>query len=154
MSFIITNPPYSQLDKFIVKAKEVAIDKFAFLCKLTHLGGVERFNSEIFKDEYYPLTKIYLFTRQANIRFFNKNEEIKNLDILKLGKEKYAKKYDFFKKQIDYPYLREDGKYPAGMYYYVWLLWENMNMGFDIIKSDPPTFHWINNQKYILSSKD
>jgi hypothetical protein len=123
-NYIITNPPYSQLDKFIKKAKETATDKFAFLCKLTHLGGIDRLNNNVFKDENYPLTKVYLFVRQANLRFNTKYNP-------------------------DYIELREDGKYPAGMYYYCFLIFSKNNNNLLY-----PTFHWINNQKYILHKGD
>lgn len=161
-TYIITNPPYSKLDEFISKAKQVATDKFAFLCKLTHLGGVDRFNKGMFMDENYPLTKIYLFTRQSNLRFFNKKEETKK--ILKLMNNcvgssqmiKLEKKLNQINKQIDYPELRGDGKYPAGMYYYVWLVFENMNNIEPFAKYgiQAPILRWIDNNKYILRKKD
>jgi len=128
IDYIITNPPYSKLDKFITNAKEVAKEKFAFLCKLTHLGGVNRFRVETFTDENYPLTKIYLFTRQANIKFTNDEQE-------RRGYMPYIK-------------LRKDGKYPAGMYYFVWLIFEKNNTNKHLL--DGPIFNWINNDDYIL----
>ncbi len=149
-NYIITNPPYSVLDKFIIKAKTIATEKFAFLCKLTHLGGVERFTTGIFKDENYPLTKIYLFTRQSNLRFFDKNKELKILEDKFDGHNendnKIIRQIEILKKQIDYPYLREDGCYPAGMYYYCWLIWEKR----PIIRFCDPCLKWIDNNKYIL----
>jgi hypothetical protein len=129
VDYIITNPPYSKLDQFIVKAKQVATEKFAFLCKITHLGGVERFNSGIYSDPCYPLTKIYMFTRQANLNFNTKWNP-------------------------NYTELRDDGKYPAGMYYFCWLVWEKLKFESDFLGTDAPTFHWINNQEYILKNKD
>lgn len=171
--YIITNPPYSQLDKFIKKGKEVARIKFAFLCKITHLGSVKRFAEKTFLDPDYPLTKIYLFTRQANLRFFDKEKELNILEhrnrVLFLETIKsYCQKRKSILKQIDYPKIREDGKYPAGMYYYVWLVWENMkelrdNYCDDFITweemkkevdSSYPVFQWINNDKYILRKGD
>jgi len=131
--YIITNPPYKILDEFIIKAKEVAIEKFAFLCKLTHLGGIERFITGIFKDEIYPLTKIYLFTRQANIRFTNDEQESRGY--------------------MPYRELRDDGKYPAGMFYYCWLIWERKNIE-QYNRDKFPVLKWINNNKYILLKKD
>jgi hypothetical protein len=134
-NYIITNPPYSQLDKFIKKAKEIAIDKFAFLCKLTHLGGIDRLNNNVFKDENYPLTKVYLFVRQANLRFTNKKLEEKG----------------YFK----YRELREDGKYPAGMYYYCFLIWERSNKCYERqLLNFLPVLKWIDNNKYIVRKKD
>lgn len=134
--YIITNPPYKILNEFIVKAKQIAIYKFAFLCKLTHLGGVDRFNSGIFRDEHYPLTKIYLFTRQANIRFTNIEQE--------------ARGY------LPYRELRADGKYPAGMYYYCWLIWENIEKKYreSELFGNYPVLRWIDNNRYILKRGD
>lgn len=161
--YIITNPPYSQLDKFIAKAKQIAQIKFAFLCKITHLGSIKRFTEKTFLDPEYPLTRIYMFTRQANLRFFDKEKEIKKLSDMIDGHQetdlKYYKLIEKLKKQIDYPELREDGKYPAGMYYYCWLVWENINYKLSTIKEHGtcgpyPTFHWINNNKYILRKED
>lgn len=154
-NYIITNPPYSKLNQFIVKAKQVATEKFAFLCKITHLVGVDRFESQLFRDPNYPLTKIYMFTRQANLRFFDKKEELKAMNNAMQNPEelnpiKYCKKIKEIEKMIDYPELREDGRYPAGMYYYVWLIWEKMPN----VRFAHPNFRWINNQKYILSKKD
>lgn len=166
-NYIITNPPYSKLDKFIVKAKEIATDKFAFLCKLTHLGGVQRFTSGIFQDESCPLTKIYLFTRQANLRFFDRelelsalnkrlNQEINKSEINRTMINHIEKEIEKTEKKIHYPEIRSDGKYPAGMYYYCWLIWENMNNKYKGINNffKSPEFHWIDNNKYILSKKD
>jgi hypothetical protein len=128
--YIITNPPYTYLDKFIDKAKYIAIKKFAFLCKVTHLGSVRRFKDKTFIDNNYPLARIYMFTRQANLRFNTKWNP-------------------------DYIELREDGKYPAGMYYYVWLIFEaNPSFCPECGRPRNPTFHWINNDKYILRGKD
>jgi hypothetical protein len=119
--YIITNPPFSLWDEFIKKAKTVAIEKFAFLGRLEFLTGLKRFNENIYFDPEYPLTKIYLFVRKVNLSF---SEEA-------------------------YPKLREDGKYPAGMYHYAWFIFEKCN-GYEFIKNNIPVLKMINNNPYIL----
>jgi hypothetical protein len=60
---IITNPPFSLAYEFILKAKEVCTEKFAFLLPLSYLHGEKRYQN-IYKDDYFfPLHKIYVFTR-------------------------------------------------------------------------------------------
>lgn len=59
---IITNPPYSIAQKFILKAKEVARKKIIFLLPLSYLHGKKRFD-EIWTDKDFPLARIYVFTR-------------------------------------------------------------------------------------------
>lgn len=39
--YIITNPPYSQWDEFVAKAKQIARIKFAFLGRLEYLTGLK-----------------------------------------------------------------------------------------------------------------
>lgn len=124
--YIITNPPYSLWDQFVQKAKQIAIEKFAFLGRLEFLTGIKRFNEGLYFDPNYPLTKVYIFVRKVNLTFTN-----------------------------DYLELREDGKYPAGMYHYAWFIFESkyyfernfLPPKYTIIK-------WINNQKYILHKED
>ena len=121
--YIITNPPFSLWDEFVQKAKTVATGKFAFLGRLEFLTGISRFRNNLYSDPEYPLTKVYIFVRKVNLS--------------------YTK---------DYPSLREDGKYPAGMYHYAWFIFENrgklVNGWFS------PKIKWINNQKYILHKED
>ena len=59
---VITNPPYSLAQKFILKAKEVARKKIIFLLPLSYLHGKKRYD-EIWTDKYFPLARIYVFTR-------------------------------------------------------------------------------------------
>jgi len=59
---IITNPPFSLAFEFIIKAKEIATKKFAFLLPLSYLHGKKRFD-HIYQDKKYPLAKVYIFTR-------------------------------------------------------------------------------------------
>lgn len=127
--YIITNPPFSLWDEFVQKAKNVATEKFAFLGRLEFLTGISRFKNNLYTDPEYPLTKVYIFVRKVNLSY---NEK--------------------------YPCLREDGKYPAGMYHYAWLIFEKAPENKDYPNynwyANYPIFRWINNQKYILSSKD
>lgn len=44
--------------------------------------------------------------------------------------------------------VREDGKYHTGMIAYAWYIWERKT-----VKFIRPTIKWINNQKYVVSSK-
>jgi hypothetical protein len=118
--YIITNPPFSLWDEFIKKAKTIATEKFAFLGRLEFLTGLKRFNENIYSDPEYSLTKIYLFVRKVNLSF---SEE--------------------------YSCLREDGKYPAGMYHYAWFIFEKCK-GYEFIKNNIPIMKMINNNPYIL----
>jgi len=60
--YIITNPPFSIAYEFIVKAKQVAKKKFAFLLPLSYLHGKKRYD-DIYSDKDYSLKKVYVFTR-------------------------------------------------------------------------------------------
>ena len=59
---IITNPPYSKAQEFILKAKQVANKKIVFLLPLSYLHGKKRFDT-IWTDKDFPLAHIYVFTR-------------------------------------------------------------------------------------------
>jgi len=60
--YIITNPPFSIAQEFILKSKQVARKKFAFLLPLSYLHGKKRYD-EIYSDRNYGLKKVYVFTR-------------------------------------------------------------------------------------------
>jgi len=62
VQYIITNPPYSLANEFILHAKEVAKEKFAFLLPLTYLQGSYRYNN-IWMDIGFPLESIHVFNR-------------------------------------------------------------------------------------------
>jgi hypothetical protein len=155
-AYVISNPPYSKIDAFIAKTKKIAYNKFAFLCKVTHLGGVSRYLNNTFLDKDYPLTKIYMFTRQSNLRFNDKEKKLKELykrlNYDNVSALSIEKKINTIKTEFHYPCLREDGKYPAGMYYYVWLVWENLKYRDPYSKYgiQAPLFQWINNDDFIL----
>lgn len=59
---IITNPPFSLADEFILKAKEIARDRFAFLLPLSYLHGKRRYDT-IWTNKTFPLSRVYVFTR-------------------------------------------------------------------------------------------
>ena len=59
---IITNPPFSLAQEFILKAKEIANHKIIMLLPLSYLHGKKRFDT-IYKDKIFPLKKVYVFTR-------------------------------------------------------------------------------------------
>lgn len=61
--YIITNPPFSIANEFIIKAKEICTIKFAFLMKLNYLQGQWRYKNIFNKYDNFPLTKVYVFTR-------------------------------------------------------------------------------------------
>lgn len=150
--YIITNPPFSLWDEFVQKAKTIAAEKFAFLGRLEFLTGIKRFNDSLYFDSNYPLTRVYLFTRKVNLSFFDKAKEINNfIKNYRMGTDK--KKLKELQKKIDYPKLREDGKYPAGMYHYAWFIFENDGYR-KYAHNNFPILKWIDNQKYILHKDD
>lgn len=59
---VITNPPYSLAQDFILKAKKVAASKICFLLPLAYLHGKQRFDT-IYSDREFPLECVYVFTR-------------------------------------------------------------------------------------------
>jgi len=62
VDFIITNPPYSLANEFILHAKQVVRHKFAMLLPITYLQGSYRYN-HIWLDKQFPLEAIYVFNR-------------------------------------------------------------------------------------------
>ena len=61
---IITNPPYSLADEFVIKAKEVCRHKFAFLLRTNYLSGQTRYRKNVYKY----LETVYIFTRMSDLR--------------------------------------------------------------------------------------
>ena len=59
---IITNPPFSQAIEFIHHAQQRAKTKFCLLLPLNYLHGKQR-HEEVYKDNPYGLSKVYVFTR-------------------------------------------------------------------------------------------
>lgn len=62
--YIITNPPYSLADEFVMRAKEVYTDKFSFLLRTNFLSGYKRYRAGIFKG----LQFVDIFTRMPDLR--------------------------------------------------------------------------------------
>ena len=62
-SYIITNPPFSLANEFILKAFEVCTKKFAFLMPLVYLHGKWRYDNIYSKVNYFNLKHIHVFTR-------------------------------------------------------------------------------------------
>jgi len=64
--YIITNPPYSLANEFIIKCCECAEYKFALLLPLNYLQGQYRYD-KIYKKQYigdhFILSRVYVFTR-------------------------------------------------------------------------------------------
>jgi len=62
--YVITNPPFGkEADKFVLKAREVAKVKFAFLLRTNYLSGQARFESGVYKN----LKTVYVFTRMPDL---------------------------------------------------------------------------------------
>jgi hypothetical protein len=61
-SQIITNPPFSLTQEFIMKAKQVATQRFALLLPLNYLHGKTRYE-KIFRDSTFPLASVNVFIR-------------------------------------------------------------------------------------------
>ena len=60
--YILTNPPFSLAQEFILQAKRVAKIGFSFLLPLSYLHGKKRYD-EIWTDTIFPLSEIHVFTR-------------------------------------------------------------------------------------------
>jgi len=67
--YIITNPPFSQFDGFVIKAKEIAKEKFAFIGKTNFFGAEKRNRIGIWKNLKY----VYIFNRQVDYRYFRED---------------------------------------------------------------------------------
>lgn len=62
---IITNPPFSRLTEFMVRARDVGVRKVALLIPLTALSGAERFGSTY---QHFPPCSVYVFARRLPFR--------------------------------------------------------------------------------------
>ena len=60
--YLITNPPYSLANEFILKAKKVIKNKFAMLLPISYLHGQRRYK-DIWTDTTFPLCRVHIFTR-------------------------------------------------------------------------------------------
>jgi len=136
--YIITNPPFTLWDKFIEKSKKIAKKRFYLLGRIEFLTGIDRFNKSIYKWKSgvnnYICTRIFLFIRKGFLQFNTKNAPL-------------------------YTGLREDGCYPAGMLHYCWFEFMDFNEAYISFENSInflnfPIIKFINNQQYILSSKE
>lgn len=59
---IVTNPPFSIANLFVLKAKQVCRKKFAMLLPLTYLQGSFRLN-HVWNDVVFPLCYVYVLSR-------------------------------------------------------------------------------------------
>lgn len=62
VDYIITNPPYSLANEFILHAKEVVNYQFAMLLPITYLQGSWRYNN-IWNDKEFQLHSVSVFNR-------------------------------------------------------------------------------------------
>ncbi len=66
--YVITNPPYASLAmEFMLKAKQVATEKFALLLPLAYLHGQKRYE-QVYRDREFPLARVHVFTRYPDLR--------------------------------------------------------------------------------------
>lgn len=63
MGDIISNPPYTKVHEYILKALEIATGKVAMLLKIQFLESITRYN-KIFKQ--HPPTTIYIFVKRIS----------------------------------------------------------------------------------------
>jgi hypothetical protein len=61
--WIMTNPPFSLFDEFVIKAKQCS-DQFIFLAKTNFFGAYQRYEKGIWKN----LKSVYIFNRQVDYR--------------------------------------------------------------------------------------
>ena len=127
VDYIITNPPFSLAFEFIQKAKKIAMEKFAMLLPLSYLHGQKRYESKIFADSSYPLTKVYVFTRYPML-----SDTIRKDGKYTTGMQVYA--WYIWENNI----TMNGENY--GRYY--------INPGRE------PVIRWIDNNKYILNKND
>jgi hypothetical protein len=66
--YIITNPPFTLANQFILKAKKICKIKFAFLMKLNYLQGQWRYENIFSIKDKFPLVRIYIFTRMPTLK--------------------------------------------------------------------------------------
>lgn len=62
---IITNPPYSLAQKFVLTARLLATKKVAMLLKLTFLEGMAR--KKMFEATDFPLKAVYVFSKRVQM---------------------------------------------------------------------------------------
>lgn len=81
VDYIITNPPFSLFDKFVMKAKEVTKEKFCFIGKVNFFGAYQRQKNNIWKNLKY----VYIFNRQVDYRSLIRKDGLFNVGNLITG---------------------------------------------------------------------
>lgn len=64
-NYIITNPPFSLFDEFVMRAKEIAKEKIAFIGRVNYFGAYQRNNNGIWKH----LKEVHVFNRMVDYRY-------------------------------------------------------------------------------------
>ena len=59
---IVTNPPFSLADDFIIRAKQLSNKYIALLLPLSYLHGKSRYDN-IWTDNEFPLRSVHIYTR-------------------------------------------------------------------------------------------
>lgn len=62
--YIITNPPYSLADRFVLRAKELNPEKICFLLRTNYLSGQKRLKKGVFDG----LKNVFVFNRMPDLR--------------------------------------------------------------------------------------
>ena len=83
--YLITNPPYSKANQFIMKAKQIIKHRFCLLLPLNYLQGQWRYENIYKFVEKYPLERIYVFTRMPML-----SDTIRSDGKYKTGMQSYA----------------------------------------------------------------
>ena len=63
---VLTNPPFSAAQEFILRAKQVARQKVVLLLPLSYLHGKKRLD-KIWTDKEFPLSSVYAFSRYVDL---------------------------------------------------------------------------------------
>ncbi len=97
--YVITNPPYSLANDFILKCKKICQDQFALLLPLNYLHGQYRYEN-IYLDNEFKLKYVYVFTRYPML-----SNEIREDGKYNTGMQVYAW-YVWNKQYKDEPIIR------------------------------------------------
>jgi hypothetical protein len=64
---ILTNPPFSCADEFLLKAKQIATKQIIFFLRINFLQGINRYDKIFNKYDNYRLKYVYQFTRMVDM---------------------------------------------------------------------------------------
>ena len=70
--YVISNPPFSDFDNCVMKAKEIAKEKIAFIGKTNFFGAEKRNRIGVWKH----LKHVYVFNRQVDYRYFREDNKM------------------------------------------------------------------------------